>query len=290
MNNFNNDEYKALVTDLIGDVFYSNTSYRGKIAIIRQYAEVIVRKILDIKTDEKIMLGENNIRRSINSLHNHEYLENALEKIREKGNESIHSHHLENVSEKEFNDIVDSLFNMLSFLLINFFDNYEFGSKNNIISSFSLLPPIIRYKVLIFLHEKYPNNIVIIDKLVLSMMKAFSIDETTIWVEHNKNKLIKLDTVSKKAFNEMVEKQGLEFALFIKNQAPLNMYELCKEKIANLGPSLYKCISYSDFESALPYYETYGKITDNTLEANEFNDIMEFLYLGRKEALNKFSN
>ena len=290
MSNFNNDEYKALVTDLIGDVFYTNTSYRGKIATIRQYAEVIVRKILDLKTDEKIMLGQNNIQRSINSLPNHEYLENALKKIREEGNKSIHSQHLENVSEKEFNDIVDSLFIMLSFLLINYFDKYEFGSKNNILRSFSLLPPIIRYKVLIFLYEKYPDNIAIIDKLVLSIMKAFSIEEATIWAEQQKGKLIQLDTISQKAFNELVEKQGLEIALFIKSQGPQNMYDLCTEKINTLGPKLNECISYSDFESALPYYKMYGKITDNTLEADEFNDIMEFLYLGRKEAFDKLSN
>ena len=48
MNEFNNEAYRALVTDLINDAFYlEGTSHRGVIAKIRQYAEVIVRKILN---------------------------------------------------------------------------------------------------------------------------------------------------------------------------------------------------------------------------------------------------
>ena len=56
MKNFNNEAYKYLASDLIGDIFYAETSYRGKISEVRQYAEVIVRKILDIDPDEKVTL------------------------------------------------------------------------------------------------------------------------------------------------------------------------------------------------------------------------------------------
>lgn len=53
MTYFNNEEYQTLVSDLIGDIFYTSTSYRGKISTLRQYAEIIVRKILDIILKEK---------------------------------------------------------------------------------------------------------------------------------------------------------------------------------------------------------------------------------------------
>ena len=52
MNEFNNEAYHALVSDLINDAFYlEGTSHRGVIAKIRQYAEVIVRKILNLSPD-----------------------------------------------------------------------------------------------------------------------------------------------------------------------------------------------------------------------------------------------
>lgn len=37
MSQFNNEEYRVLVSDLIGDVYYTSTSYRGKISTLRQY-------------------------------------------------------------------------------------------------------------------------------------------------------------------------------------------------------------------------------------------------------------
>lgn len=44
MSNFNNNEYQNLVTDLIGDTFYKDTSVSGKTSFVRKYAEVIIRK------------------------------------------------------------------------------------------------------------------------------------------------------------------------------------------------------------------------------------------------------
>lgn len=44
MNEFNNESYRALVSDLINDAFYlEGVSHRGVIAKIRQYAEVEIR-------------------------------------------------------------------------------------------------------------------------------------------------------------------------------------------------------------------------------------------------------
>ena len=54
MVHFNNDEYQTLASDLIGDIFYTSTSYRGKISTLRQYAEIIVRKILDRSEERRV--------------------------------------------------------------------------------------------------------------------------------------------------------------------------------------------------------------------------------------------
>ena len=289
MSNFNNFEYQCLVTDLIGDAFYTETSFRGKISIIRQYAEVIVRKILDIEPSERLTLGQNEVRKKIKSLPNHEYLEAAIDVIRDKGNLSTHTQYLDNLSLEDFENIIDSLFNMLSFPLINYFEKYKFGSRNDVMSSFSLLPPIIRYKVLMFLYQKDPNNISVIDKLVLSIMKAFNVSEASKWVEEKKDTLIKAKSISEEVFAEISKKQGTEIALVILNSAP-NMYQLCREKISQVGNVIESNGRlYSDFESALPYYKSRAIITHDDSEGKEFNDIMDFLYLGRKEKLQEIS-
>lgn len=291
MSNFNNAEYECLVTDLIGDTFYAETSFRGKISTIRQYAEVIVRKLLDIESGKHLTLGQKEICQRIKSLPNHEYIEGAIVVIRDRGNSATHTQYLDSFSLEDFEHIMDSLFNMLSFPLINYFEKYKFGSRNEVLSSFSLLPPIIRYKVLDFLYQKDPNNITVIDKLVLAIMKAFRVSEAFKWIEEKKDTLIKMKTMSEKVFAEISEKQGIEIAMIMQSVAPSNMYQLCKNKISQVGDVINtNGPLYSDFESALPYYKENGILTCDDSESEEFNDIMNFLYLGRKEKLQEISS
>lgn len=149
--------------------------------------------------------------------------------------------------------------------------------------AFSILPPIIRYKVLLFLYEKYPRNIAIIDKFVLATLKACNVETATKWIEENREELSKMCTYAKEYIDKVTEKdRNIADVLII--MAPPNMYELCKDKINQVGKTIHnKRLTYSDFESALPYYKQVGIIQDDTEEAREFNDIMEFLYMGRKE-------
>ncbi|WP_050567165.1 hypothetical protein [Vibrio owensii] len=56
---FKNQAYEDLVRDLISDAFYlESRSNRGKISTIRQYAEVVIRKLLDLSEEKKVTLGE----------------------------------------------------------------------------------------------------------------------------------------------------------------------------------------------------------------------------------------
>ncbi len=286
MSNFNNEAYEGLVSDLIGDVFYVETSYRGKVSKIRQYTEVIVRKLLDIEQTKDITLGRKFIQQKIETIPNYTFVENALKNIKDDGNTTTHTQYLGKVSKEDFEKAVDSLFDMLAILLINYFEKYEFGTRSEVLYSFSILPPIIRYKVLIFLHNKFPDNISIIDKLVLAIMKAFSVDEANEWVENRKERLSQMKTISEKAFQSMVEQYGKGFAETMECVGPQNMYVLCKQKISELSYSINtRGALYTDFESALPYYKKHGILKGDDAEIKEFNDIMEFLYLGRKERL-----
>lgn len=291
MGNFNNKAYQSLVTDLIGDTFYKDTSVSGRISFVRKYAEVVIRKILDSAPDKAVTLGAKYIQDRIRNLPNHELIEAAVDTVRSKGNQSTHTQYLEGFDSEDFDNVVDGLFDMLSYLLISYFEKYEFGSRNDVLYSFSMLPPIIRYKVLRFLHEKYPDNISVIDKFVLATVKALSVDEATEWVEREKDKLIQMGTVTEKAFNEIVEKEGIELAEYIRNNSPANMYILCKMKILEVGDMVNnRGVLYLDFESALPHYKASGILTGDDLETTEFNDIMNFLYMGRKEKIREMSN
>lgn len=291
MSNFNNDEYQSLVTDLIGDAFYNETSKRGKISTIRQYTEVIVRKILDLPPDMYVTLGNKEIIKKIEELPNHEYIVKSLNIIRPQGNLATHTQKLENFTEGDFYRITDNLFNILAFPLINYFEKYEFGMRENVLYSFSMLPPIIRYKVLDYLYIKNPENIAVIDKLVLAMMKAFNVEEATNWVEKNKDKLTHMKTMTDEVFNKLIERDGIEIAELIRSAASPNMYELCKDKILKVGRVIAENGHlYSNFESALTFYLENGIIESNDIEIIEFNDIMNFLYLGRQKDLQKLPN
>lgn len=60
---------------------------------------------------------------------NNKFLKNNLENIRTKGNDSTHTKYLKEITSKDLNETLDSLLNILSFMLINYFETYEFGSR-----------------------------------------------------------------------------------------------------------------------------------------------------------------
>lgn len=90
------------------------------------------------------------------------------------------------MTESEYVNVLDAVIDLLSVLLINYFDKYKFGSNKRVMSSFSILPPIMRFKVLSFLYEKDSQNIDVIDKLVLSILKSYGKDKAVAWVEERK--------------------------------------------------------------------------------------------------------
>ena len=61
------------------------------------------------------------------------------------------------------------------------------------------------------------------------------------------------------------------------------MYDLCYDEIIRLGGEIEKKGNlYIDFDESIDYYKRGGIVEGETLEIQEFNSIMEFLYLGRK--------
>jgi hypothetical protein len=280
MTSFDNGMYKKLVTDLIGDIFYSGISNHGKIARIRTYAEVFVRHILLIPQTTRITLGGSIVKNGIERINN-PVLSNSIETLRSKGNTATHTQDLTPVTNEDVEECVDALFDLCVYLLIVFFEKYEFGTNPKIMTSFSILPPIIRYKVLTYLFDKNQSNVFVIDKLALATLKAKNKKEVLEWVELNKDRFEAIETITNEQKVHLILKLGPIEAKEKIDNAP-NIYDSCIEKINAVGNNRDKLPMYNDFESALPYYEQHGKLDGTSSDEVEFNSIMEFLYLGRK--------
>ncbi|MCR5324844.1 MAG: hypothetical protein K6E85_16425 [Lachnospiraceae bacterium] len=97
--------------------------------------------------------------------------------------------------------------------------------------------------------------------------------------------------MSDDTYREIAQKQGAEVAKAIKMSDPENMYICCLGKIEQLMDSFNGKVLYRTFEEAYPYYQQNGHLEENgNLEIKEFNNLMEFLFLGRKSKTDKIED
>jgi hypothetical protein len=282
MAEFNNEAYAALVNDIINDAFYlKGASRRGTVAKIRQYAEVVVRRILNLSKSDTVELGNGKLLHKIEEKNNPSLLK-AIKTINKMGSECTHTKSTKEITEDDVKTVLDSLFILYAYLLTEYFEKYEFGTNSEIVHKFSILPPIIRYLTLDYLYSKYPENIMIIDKLSLVILKALNKEAAIKWIEERKEKLKITPSFTKNAEKDIIENNGEELARIIISTAP-NMYDLCTERINLVTDNISKNGKlYNNFESAIDYYKTSGTVSGESSDIKEFNSIMEFLYLGRK--------
>ena len=176
MENFNIFEYEQMIGDLIHDTFYVGLTKRGKIKGIRQFSEVIVRKILNIGSDTHFTLGKAEHMEQFKKLSEDRkvYLKASIEKIRPLGNDGTHTQHTEEFSDAELNQVKDGLFDLYAYLFIDYFLKYpiELLSPQGVLYDFSLLPPIIRFKTLKYFYDK-DANLQIANRYCLSIIKTY---------------------------------------------------------------------------------------------------------------------
>ncbi len=301
MSEFNNEVYKSLVSDLINDAFYSKDgSLRGKVATIRQYSEVIIRRILNISDQEKVTLGDRNILRRLKEVsNNNSLLLTSLEIIRNEGNDCTHTQKTKSITQNDLERCINSLFNLYSYIFVQYFEKYGFGINDDISNQFSLLPPIIRYITLNYLYEKDNTNIYVIDRLSLAILKAYDYEKSLNWIEERKEILQTLSVVPRdvldKRKKQITEEYGENLAEeWIKTtllNAPENMYVLCIDRLKDVNKIIEENGKlYSDFEGAKDVYNHIGWLDEKTIEIKEFNSLMDFVYLGREYIKNNNLN
>lgn len=285
---FRNEAYTDLVNDLIFDAFYLDRPNRGKIASIRQYAEVVVRKILDLPENEMVTLGNRAIVQQLEQVSgNNQLLMRSVDKVRLAGNKCTHTQETGQITEEDVRDCVDNLFNIYASIFVLYFQKYTFGSSNEVMSAFSILPPIIRYLVLNELYEQNPENLSVIDKLSLVLLKAFNKEQAIQWLESRKEQLVDILPYTEEAIEKIRNEYGNNAAQQVKDNAPDNMYVLCTDRVNEVEQIIKRNgLLYNNFEQAKQLYLDKGILVGSTDEIVEFNSIMEFLYLGRKEEIN----
>ena len=265
MRRYNDEEYRALIEILINDTFYRSNSYDTRIQLIRKYTEIIIRRIANFKSDGKLTLGHYNTKRKLlenRVLESDTFFWDSVNVITNSGNERTHTQITALATQEEYEKVVESLFNLYAYLFILFFRKNPFGSNLRILSAFSILPPIIRYKALNELYKENPNNKILVEKYVLAILKAFDKKRAFEWMENHRNELM--------AMKEYFD--------------PDNYYNILSRKVELLGNYYYRRgVMYKDFEGAVLFYREHGVVKGDSPDVEEFNSLMEFVYIGRKK-------
>jgi hypothetical protein len=285
---FRNEAYSDLVNDLLFDAFYTDRTNRGVIASIRQFAEVFVRKILNLPEAEKVTLGDKGVVEKLKQVSgDNQLLMSSINNIRIIGNKCTHTQETGQITDQDVQGCKDSLLNVYASLFVIYFKKYEFGTNSAVMSVFSILPPIIRYICLNELYQRNKSNLSVIDKLSLVLLKAFDKDQAMNWLEDKKDELSSLLPYTDDAIERYRNEFGEEVAQSLIKNSPENMFVLCESRIIEVEETIKRNgLFYNNFEQAKDLYLKDGIIEGGGDEIVEFNSLMEFVYLGRKKEQN----
>jgi len=283
---YNNSEYTALITSLFSDLFYlPGQSYGTRLFLIRKYTEIIIRRLLNYPCNKNLTIGnEYTIQKLDKRGFTEPLFRESLKKILGTGNDNSHTEVRTIATEEEYQEILESLFNLYGYLFYKHFKKWSFGSNKDKVSAFSCLPPIIRHITLTALYEDDPSNLIVLEKLALAKLKAYDKETALTWVEERKEALLGMSVPVDSGFVlKLIPEVGVEAAVSIAATMSDNYYNVLKEKIQKIDDGLGSKPLYSDFESAKSYYEEHGIVSGTSQDVIEFNDLMEFVYIGRRK-------
>lgn len=303
MESFDDSEYAVLIGNLLNDTQYIEISNMGKMAGLRKHAEVLVRKILDIGSSKQLMLGQvknnsNNaaVKSGMNNLGDElsDKLIEIISKINPLGRDGTHTQHTDEFSDEEVESVEDAILDLYSLLFVKYFLDIQVSiySPPQVLTLFSILPPIIRYKTWKYLFEKDENNIQVVNKLCLSIIKVFNKEMAYKWLEDNsevikgipyptKHEIEKYDWIHSIEISPGVYQACVSLDFDKYN----NMFDLLYDKISDTRTSINESGKmYKSFEDAIEHYNNYkiNNIQDDSEEMEKLCSLMDFVYLGRR--------
>lgn len=301
MSDFVNSDYSILIGNLLHDTQYIATSNMGKMSGLRKHAEVMVRKILNLGKDISLMLGQ--VRINTNNIDVRNALSNLDVNLKAKlistvttinipGRDGTHTQHTEDFTDEEVKEVENAIFDLYAIIFIDFFQKIDIDIYTSpiILYEFSILPPIIRYKTWSYLYERNKNNIQVVNKLCLSIIKAYDKNTANEWLDKNKEEIKAIPYPTDSEIEKYIRNGGVEIApnlykVSLKFDEFDNMYDLLFDKINDKDTSVNESGKmYKTFEEAIEHYNNF-KINNpqiiNSDKFASFHSLMEFVYLGR---------
>lgn len=296
INPFENNDYEVLISELIADIYYSEISISSRIVLQRKLTELISRRFLNLGKGEKMELGDITTTEKNQKFKTTERLndvnvklrrdfEDKVNELREIGNKFSHTQSHSTATMDEFIKTENLIWDLFSFLFIQYFLKYELNltSDKNVLSMFSILPPEIRFRTLDYLCEfKGFDNVVLLDKYLLSMIKSRGWSSTYHWLNTHKDEISRIPYPTAEEITEYLGD-------FCEDDLPLNLrqfnnaFSLLEKKILDPCVKMVSGGVYSTFEDASKYYqaENLDIYLSDTNEQKEFKKLLYFCFIGR---------
>ncbi|WP_247906032.1 hypothetical protein [Streptococcus anginosus] len=293
---FDNNDYELILSDLIADIYYSDISDGSRIVLLRKLTELLARKFLDLGVGEPMNLGditayEKNDKFKVTEQYNKvdkrlvKDFEKTINRLRKIGNTHTHTANVLVANKDELIMAEDSIWELFSYLFVQYFLKYNLNLKSdkNVLSFFSLLPPEIRYRTLKKLVEvKGFDNIQLLDKFLLSIVKTKGIDEARFWLNSNREKIQNMDYPSEAEIIEYEEDFSQEdLPLKLRNYS--DSYGLLASVINHADVRSASHGLYKNFEEATAIYEQYNLeyYLSSSEEREKFKNLIKFCFIGR---------
>ena len=293
---FENSDYEILISDLIFDIYYSEISISSRLVLLRKMTELITRRFLNLGMGEKMELGditssEKNPKyktterlNNVNKLLRKDF-ESTVNNLREIGNKYSHTQNHKISNLEEWVEAENLIWDLFSYLFVQYFLKYNLSLKSdkNVLSLFSQLPPEIRFRTLQKLLDlKGFDNIQLIDKYLLAMVKSKGWDEAYYWLISHREKIQSMRYPSEDEIIEYIED-------FDEDELPLplgkfqNVFGLLSSILRNPKVKSASEGIYDTFEEAAKYYtkENLEIYLSSTQEQIDFKELLYFCFIGR---------
>lgn len=293
---FENSDYEILISDLIFDIYYSELNISSRLVLLRKMTELITRRFLNLGMGEKMELGDitspekNPKYKTTERLNNVDKLlrkdfESTVNKLREIGNKYSHTQNHKISNLEEWVEAENLIWDLFSYLFVQYFLKYNLSLKSdkNVLSMFSQLPTDIRFRTLQKLFEiKGYDNIQLIDKYLLAMVKSKGWEEAYFWlISHRKE----IQSMSYPSENEIIEyiDDFDEDELSLPLRKFQNVFGLLSSVLRNPKVKSVSGGIYDTFEEAVKYFyeENLETYLSATREQIEFRELLYFCFIGR---------
>jgi hypothetical protein len=169
------------------------------------------------------------------------------------------------ISDCDLDSAINALFNLYAGLFVLYFKKYKFGSSNEVVRAFSILPRLLDV-LFSKIYENDKSNLLVIDKLCLVLLKAYDKNDALNWLNQRKCELSSTLPYTPEAIADIESVHGKLQAELVVN-APANMYICCLERIEEVSSILeQQGLLYNNFEQAKQLYLDVGVLDQDSSE------------------------